>query len=191
MREAQPTSYNSIYHIYTQTCSLINECKTFYSRFYSIEVQANSDFTWSRAVKILFISLQYLSALLFDSSAISFHSPICVSSFSLFICSCLMIAFNSQTFNSAARLLSDSVTTWRFYLLISRVNLTLSWWRSSIFVTKLIFDLRNFRNLLNSQLNIELTRISSAYRLILILYPGFWLKRGFSDSYEEFIDIIT
>ena len=45
MRKAQPTSYNRIYHIYTQTCSLINGCKTPYPRFYSIEVQANSDFT--------------------------------------------------------------------------------------------------------------------------------------------------
>ena len=156
-----------------------------------MKVQASSNFTWFRAVKILFISLQYLSALLFDSSAISFHSCMCFSSFSLSICSCWMMTFSSSASNSAAHLFSDSVATQCSYLLILQVNLMLSWCRSSIFATKLTFSLKNSRNLLGSQLSIKLMRTSSVYKLFPILYPGFWLKQGLPDSYKQCIDIIT
>ena len=165
-----PTGYINIYYIYAQTCLLINRYETFYPRCLSLEIQASSDFTWSRAVKILFISLQYLSILFLDFSATNFYLSIYFSNFPLSICSCWIIIFNSLAFNTAACLLSDFIIIRYFYLLISRVNLTLFWYRSSIFAIKLISGLENSRNLLDSQLKVELTRINSAYRFFPILY---------------------
>jgi len=43
-RKALPIGYSSFYYLYAQTGSLINGCKTFYSRCSSIEMQASSDF---------------------------------------------------------------------------------------------------------------------------------------------------
>jgi len=150
-----------------------NWCMTCYLRCSSVQVRGSSDFTSSRAVKILFISLRYLSALLLNSSALSFHSLMCFSSFPLSICSWWMVTFSSQASNSAARLVSDSVATRCSHLLISQVNLTLSWCRSSIFTTKLTSGSGNSRNLLGSQLNVELMEMSSAYRLFSILCRKF------------------
>jgi hypothetical protein len=84
-----------------------------------------------------------------------------------------MMTFSSLASNLASRLSFDFVAIRRSHLLISRLNLTLSWYRSSIFATKLTFDLGNSRNLLGNQLNVELTRTSSTYRLFPILYREF------------------
>ncbi len=170
---------------------LINRYKNPYPRCSSLEVQASSDFTWSRAVKILSISLQYLSALLLDPSAISLHSPVCLSNFPLSICSCWIVTFSSLASYSAIRLLSDSVATRCSHLLISRLNLILTWCRSSIFATKLTSGLGNSRDLFGSQQKVELRKISSAYRLFPILCRKFWLKRGLPDGCKRFIDTIT
>ena len=143
-------NYNNIYYIYTYTCLPINNYKISYSRYFFLKMQASFNFIQYKAIKILFISLQYLFVLLLNFSTINFYLSICFSNFLLFIYSYRIITFSLLIFNLVAYLLFDSVINRYFYLLILRVSLILSWCRLLIFVTKLTFDLRNSRNLFNN-----------------------------------------
>ncbi len=167
----------SIYHSYTifltHTCSLKIERKIRYLCCSSMQMQDSFDFTFFRAVKILFISLQHLTALLLNFSIISFHSLMWFSRFLLFIQSCWIVSFSWLISYSTIRLLFDSMTASSSHLLISRANLILSWCSSSILATKLTFCLWSSRNLLSSQSNIWLTKDEQHVQILPHSVPEF------------------
>ena len=104
-----------------KTHSIENEFQNIYP-WCSVQLQASSDFNFSKVVKIWRISLQYLNVSLWDFSAINFHSLTWFSSCLLSICSCWMGFFNWSTSRSINCLLFNSMAASFLFLFIIEDN---------------------------------------------------------------------